>query len=370
MRRIVVLLIDNINYDSRVQKEIDTLYLLGFKVTLIVWNNKPIIYRREKLDIINIELGSYNHRYGKLFTFLSRIRFWYLASKIIRKGNYDYIHCNDLDTLGILFFLPKEYWKCVVYDAHELYPEEYPVNSIQYFIWTIIERQLSRRVKTIITPEINRSIFLKKKYKLKRIPFVINNYPQFQIIRPKNIKSEFNIGENSILLVYAGVIGPGRGISAIIKALNYLPNYIFFILIGYSYSSNYIANLRRLIDKCHLSNRVFFYGSVSPRELLQTIAGCDIGISLYENISINNYYCAPNKVFDYLMSGIKVISNAYPPLEILKKYSFVRLVPKINSKSITKCVLDLACDNSEILESVKRKYSWESFYNIFNKIYK
>lgn len=258
MKRIIVLLIKNINYDSRVQKEIDTFCLLGFRVTLVVWNGEPVFYKREKLDTINIELGNYKHPYGKLFTFLNRIRFWYLASKIIKKGNYDYIHCNDLDTLGILYFLLKSYYERVIYDAHELFPEMYVVDSIQYKIWNFIEKQLIKRVNTIITPEINRSKFLKEKYKLNNSPYVINNFPQYRLIIPRDIKAELYIPNGSIILTYTGVLGPGREIEVIIEALGYLEDDFVVVLIGYAYDNNYVKTLQGYIDAHGLTNRVFF----------------------------------------------------------------------------------------------------------------
>lgn len=368
-KRIIVLLISNINYDCRVQREIDEFCLLGFRVTLVVWSREPIFYKKEKLDIINIELGNFKHPYGKLFSFLTRIRFCYSASKIIKKGNYDYIHCNDLDTLGILYFLPKSYYERVIYDAHELYPEAYKINSIQYKIWNLIEKQLIKRVGTIITPEINRSKFLKEKYKLNDIPYVISNFPQYRRIMPRNIKAELNILKGKIILTYIGALEPGREIEVIIEALNYLPDDFVVVLIGYAYDDNYIKTLRGFIEGQGLTNRVFFYGSVSPKEMLPTIAGCDIGIALYENTGFNSFYCAPNKVFDYIMAGVKVIANDYPSLKMLNKYEFVRLISKVNPKAIAKCALDLVRDSSEIPDIIKRKFSWESVSKIFKEIY-
>ena len=195
MKNILILLKGDINYDSRVQKEITTFITLGFKVTLAVWNFGPIYYKERDLEIIDINLSNHDVPKGALLTFLKTVKFWHLCAKIVKGRNFDYIHCNDLYTLGILYFLPRNYDKFVIYDAHELFPEKFSARSIRYRIWNSIENKLIKRINTIIVPEHNRAEYLKKKYKLKSLPYVINNFPKFQKILPEDIKKNLNISE-------------------------------------------------------------------------------------------------------------------------------------------------------------------------------
>ena len=102
---------------------------------------------------------------------------------------------------------------------------------------------------------------------------------------------------------------------------------------------------------------------------MKTIAGCDVGIALYDDNNLNNYYCAPNKVFDYIMAGVKVITNDYPSLKMLNEYRFVRLISEVSSQTIAKYAKELADDDSVISDSVKEKFSWDIFYDTFAEIY-
>lgn len=369
MRRIIVLLRGNINLDCRVQKEIDTFISLGFKVTLITWNFEEIFYKKEDLEIINFNFGKHKNPYGKLFTFFNIFRFWYYASKVIKKETYEYIHCNDLDTLGIVYFLPKQNHKRIIYDAHELFPERHTTNSIQYKIWNLIEKQIIKKVGKIICPEPNRASYLKHKYQLHSKIYVVNNFPNYRTIKPKNLRERLNIPKGAIILNYLGALVPNREIEVTIEALKYLPENYVFVLIGYAFDDDYKIELRRCIEVAGLTNRVFFYGSVLPKEVLQTIAGCNIGIALYRNTNINNFYCAPNKVFDYIMAGVKVIANAYPSLFMLDEYRFVRLISEVSPKSIAKCAIDLANEKSQVQHIVKRRFCWESFNEVLSEIY-
>jgi len=370
MRKIIVLLRGNINLDCRVQKEINTFISLGFKVTLVTWNFEASLYKRENVEIINVNLGKHKNHYGELLTFLKIIIFWYYASKIIKKGNYDYIHCNDLDTLGIVYFLPKRYYKRIIYDAHELFPERYKVGSIKNKIWNLIEKQTVKKASKIICPEYNRAKYLEKKHQLKDKIYVVNNFPNYRIIEPKNLREKLNLTKGTIILNYLGALIPGREIEIIIEALKYLPDNYILVLVGYAFDDNYMKKLMQIIYGEGLTNRVFFYGSVSPEELLETIAGCNIGIALYKNTNINNLYCAPNKVFDYIMAGIKLIANDYPSLRMLSEYKFVRLVSEVNPRLIAECVIDLNNNNSQVPNIIKRKFSWESLNKVISEIYR
>jgi glycosyltransferase involved in cell wall biosynthesis len=369
MRNIIILLRGRINYDSRVQKEIDTLISLGFKIKLIVWSFDPILYKKEGVEIIDINLSDHNIPHKALFTFLKIIKLWYLSAKIVKQEYFDYLHCNDLDTLGALFFLPKAYYSRIIYDAHELFPERFPINSIRHKIWNYIEKQLIKKVNTIIVPEFNRAKYLKEKYNLRKIPYVINNFPKYQSISSGGLKKELNIPREKIRLCYHGVIGPDREVESIIESLKYLPKNFIIIFFGYSYG-HYLDRLNKFIKDKSLTDRVFFYGKVPLKETISTVAQCNIGIALYKNTGINNYYCAPNKVFDYIMAGLQVITNDYPSLRMLSNYKFIRLINHVDPNTIAECVQDLVKVDYVIPDAIKRKLSWESLNHIFKYIYK
>ena len=369
MNNIVVLLIGNIDYDSRVQKEISTFISLGYHVTLITWSWQPVLYHNENVDIIEVNLSNYKDPNNAILKFWKTIKFWFISANIIKKGNYKYIHCNDLSTLGTIFFLPKRYYSRIVYDAHELYPEMYEINSLKYRFWSYIERNLIKKVENIISPELNRADYLKQKYELERRPYVINNFPRFEVLTPVDVKKKLKLSSEKKILCYHGIIFGGRQIENIVESLGFLPDNFVLVLIGYA-DERYVGELKEFIVSKRLEKRVFFYGKVPPKEMPQTIAGCDISIALYENNRMNNYLCASNKVFESIMAGIKVITNDYPPHKILKNYEFVGLVSKPEPERIADCARYLDECGSEIPENIKRRFSWDSFHELFKKIYK
>lgn len=372
LNNIIVLLIGYIDYDSRVQKEISNFISLGYNVTLVVWNWKPSFYVNEKIKIVDVNLSNYKF-HTNIFSFIKRffqfIQFWFIVSKIIKRGNYKYIHCNDLTTLGVIFFLPKTFYKKVIYDAHDLVPENYKKNGLRSKVWSFIEKRLVKIIDVIIVPEVHRAEYLKQKYNLKARTYVINNYPVYQNVVPKDIKKELHIANEDTVICFHGTIRRDRNLEKIVNSLKFLPQDFHLVLIGYALD-NYLDELKEAINRDKLGPRVFFYGKVRPEEMLQTVAGCDVSICLYPNDNINNYLCASNKVFDSIMAGLKIVTNDCPPHRILENYKFVGLISQIDSKNIAEEIKKLAVTDAEIQENIKRKFSWDMSFDVFKQIYK
>jgi glycosyltransferase involved in cell wall biosynthesis len=88
-----------------------------------------------------------------------------------------------------------------------------------------------------------------------------------------------------------------------------------------------------------------------------------IGIALYKNTNLNNYYCAPNKVYDYLMSGMAVIANDYPGLrKVLEDERLGACVSEVTPASIAEAVERIVSEQrwNQITDEVRQRYSWEA----------
>jgi glycosyltransferase involved in cell wall biosynthesis len=368
-KRVLVLLIESINYDARVQKEIATLLSLGFGVTLAVWNYyEPIRYENRDIEIIDVDLSDHKNPKNPLASFWKTVRYWRICARMIRRGDYAYIHCNDLNTLGVLAFLPKRYWGRIVYDAHELFPECYSAGSLRYRIWSWLERRWIRKAGAVIAPESNRAAFLKEKYGLPETPRVVCNYPRRQDVRPRDLRAHTGLPPEAKLLCYQGIIARGRDVDKIIGSLALLPERYALIVIGFAYDDS-LEELKALARSLGLEDRVIFHGKAPPDEMLETIGGADISVALYRNSGMNTYLCASNKVFDALMAGLKVITSDFPPHQMLRRHPFVRLVAENTAEEIARCVLELDTCEREVDDEVKRQYSWESCARTLAEVY-
>ena len=112
------------------------------------------------------------------------------------------------------------------------------------------------------------------------------------------------------IVIYVGAFLEGRCIEDFIKIFSKLyEKNLCLVLIGYG----------DLLEKVKLAqkkyNNIFYHKAVSLDKLVNIISSADLGIAYVVNGSINDDYCLPNKFFEYIYSGIPVISSKSPDME-------------------------------------------------------
>ena len=100
MRKIVFILWGNIKYDGRVQREIHTLRKNGYNVELILQNfgNDDLTKYDFKIRYFDFTPKSHPIR-----NFFLPFQFCRAAAKFLGEIQPDIVHCNDLNTLLMLY---------------------------------------------------------------------------------------------------------------------------------------------------------------------------------------------------------------------------------------------------------------------------
>ena len=141
---------------------------------------------------------------------------------------------------------------------------------------------------------------------------VIRNIPP--LVRTGNkhppLKAALNVRDDQFLLLWQGGTGPSRMIEPIIQALAYSPRTVFVIrgpsldLFGEGY--------RAVARAAGVEDRLILLPPVLSREVVDAAVGADAGVWTLPNLSKNFYYALPNKIFEYLASGLPVLAADYP----------------------------------------------------------
>jgi glycosyltransferase involved in cell wall biosynthesis len=63
-----------------------------------------------------------------------------------------------------------------------------------------------------------------------------------------------------------------------------------------------------------LNHRVIFLPPVPSEELPGVTVDADMGFILFRNTCLNHYYSLPNKLYEYMMAGVPIISSNFPEL--------------------------------------------------------
>ncbi|ALO15599.1 2-deoxystreptamine glucosyltransferase [Salinivirga cyanobacteriivorans] len=245
----------------------------------------------------------------------------------------DKIIANDLPTLRTAIQLKKRgYCKGVIYDAHEIYTETikqfFPgkgtmsgvkrivvslLTNIMVFCGRRYERKAVKKVDEMLTVNESLAEFFAQKYKIKK-PTVVRSIPATPDRKEQSVdlKKRFQWPHNSVILLYQGVLNPGRGIRISMEALTQLPDHYKMVIIG---DGPLKSSFETLAEAKHLTARIKFIGQIPNNLLAGYTQGADIGLCLMEPINLSKKLSLPNKIFEYIHAGIPVLGSDLPEIK-------------------------------------------------------
>lgn len=371
MKKVFMYTFDSFVHDSRITKEANSLKNIGLEVTIIGHGDLGL-KKEESINGINIKRFSYLDR-TKTISKLRKLKIYFdfLQKSIRFSKGMDYLHCNDLMTLPIGYFVKKFLNKnaIVIYDAHEFETERNGLSSKQKKIVYFIESFLIKSADRVITVSESIAIEYARIYGIKQ-PFIILNTPPFQELSSQNLfRNKFAISQSQTIFLYQGSLHKGRGIEFLIETFNEISDSSkVIVFMGFGDLVGFIK------EKSETSSNIYFQEAVLPSELLDYTSSADFGISLIEDTCLSYRYCLPNKMFEYLMADIPVLVSNLPEMRAIVENHNVGIVIKKSEKLELLYALDKATklDKSVIesnIKKVKKLYNWEEQEKVLKKVY-
>jgi glycosyltransferase involved in cell wall biosynthesis len=340
---------------GRLLKQIATLQSVGISCDVVLGNTlpeepKPTDYQ---FPITSIAVGQNS---GKLASFSNQLRFCRAAAKIIAGGNADTVVCVALESLmaGVWAKRIRPSLR-LVFDNNELHIECYG-GGLKSFVWKPIHNYGVARSDVILHAERNRMEYFKKHYPGRDKPqLVIENFP-FHGGEP----TARPLPSDEVRVVYLGGFGDDRFTEDIILSFAKLPPSMKLDIIGFG-RPEYLEHLRNITNNLGVAH-VRLLPPVPYLKIPELLADYHIGVALYRNTDLNNYYCAPNKVYDYLMNGMPVITNRYPGLVSVIDANRVGVcIDEVSAPEIREAI-ELICRErrwENITTEIRRRYCWE-----------
>jgi len=140
-------------------------------------------------------------------------------------------------------------------------------------------------------------------------PAVVRNVPM-RTAAPEGkstvLRDNHNIPDGALLYLYQGGLAPGRGVETLLDIFADMDAHRHLVLMGYGVLEDLV------VDAARKSSNIHFQPAVPPGEVLYYTNSADIGLCLIENTCLSYYYSLPNKLFEYLLSGLPVLVNDMP----------------------------------------------------------
>ncbi|MES2431200.1 MAG: glycosyltransferase [Bacteroidota bacterium] len=314
--RIFFTVTTDLNYDQRMIRICNSLANAGYEIFLVGRKMKDSIPLSEQI-FKQKRLYTFFEK-GKLFyiEYNTRLFFYLLFKKM------DCICAIDLDTILPCYYISEIKKTKRVYDAHELFCEmkEIVTRPAIYKIWKKIERFTVPKFPLGYT--VNKPI-ADEFAKMYNVDYkVISN---IALLRDLG-----NIDKKEKFILYQGAVNEGRSFETLIPAMSKVNSKL--IICG---DGNFMDQAKQLVKKYALENKVIFKGKVPPTELREITQQAYIGVTLFDDKGLSNYYSLANRFFDYLHAGIPQLCVNYPVYkEMNNLYPFAVLVDDISADNL------------------------------------
>jgi glycosyltransferase involved in cell wall biosynthesis len=267
------------------------------------------------------------------------------------------IHSIALLPLGVILK-----WACnakLVYDTHELETETYGLAGLRKDIAKIAERVLIKYVDLVLVVGECINEWYRKKYRLSNIVTVLN-CPEFASPdRSRVLHHELGIPERRKIIIYLGGLLRGRGIEKLLTVFSeHDDEKHVLVLMGY-------GELETTIKEYARSYRnIFYHDAVPPTEVIEYAACADLGICYIDNDSLNDRWCLPNKLFEYISAGLPVIVNNAPEMrQVVNENRIGIVLDNLTTESLINGLDEIARMHSTTLSNNLRrtaeKFCWE-----------
>ena len=119
----------------------------------------------------------------------------------------------------------------------------------------------------------------------------------------------------------------------------------------------------------NLPENIYILGSIPYNKIPAYFQYADIGLILFKNIPYTSIVERPLKFYQYLASGLPVVTTSYGGLKKMSPQAILADSPQTFSKGIQKGLKYTAKEKESLVKFVNQ-FSWENIYKKFNKILK
>ncbi|MBN4909615.1 glycosyltransferase [Staphylococcus sp. EG-SA-13] len=299
-----------------------------------------------------------------------KIRKWFINGAIITrmivKGyiqNADIYHANDLNTLPQAIVCSKLRLKPkpLIYDSHEVQSDRTGYNPktikrIESFMLKFVDQMI---VENHTRAKYNEDIY-------GFYPKTLYNYSEKYNIEEKpqiNLHKKIGINEDEKILLYQGGLQQGRGLELLIEAMDEIEEgHLLFIGGG-----KLTQSLKGQAEASKQADRIHFLDKVPFQELPSYTRKAYLGFQVLQNICFNHYSASSNKLFEYMMAHVPVISCDFPEIKkVVEETNTGLVVDSHNATEIANAVNQLVKDTSlrnqlsENTKQAKEIYNWNN----------
>lgn len=351
----------DIEFDSRILKEMGALVAAGYSasgigVVLDEGAQKTAVSFRADITAINLR--------SRKLIFLPRtlrhvVTLFELVGKMLPRAvreRPDVIHCHDTLVLPLGCIVKWLTGAKLVYDAHELESDRNGLTRLQGALTLRVEKLLWRFVDALIVVSPSIECWYLENIGSKPSTVILNSplFHEGQHQDKDYLRKKFAIPAQSKVFIYVGILGHGRGIDLLTEAFKDPQVSSHVVFLGYGELSEELKRLAAEHPNVHV------HDAVPHSQVVPIAQSADFGLCLVQDVSLSDYYCLPNKLFEYCFAGVPVLASDFPDIRaVLSEYGIGESC-KLQPDEIRDAILRLERSQSTFQFANLAPLSWQA----------
>lgn len=259
---------------------------------------------------------------------------------------------HDLPMLPVATLAARACGARLVYDSHELYSEQ-EFSDLERHKWAEIEARYIGACDVVITVNPSIAAELKRRNALSDVQVIYNAERTSQApATSRSLHEVFGLSGDKKIVLMQGGLSAGRNLEVLVGAMRYVQNQsVVLVVLG---DGLLLHRLQKLAQQEVLLGRVYFHAAVPQNALLELTAAADAGVIPYQATCLNNFYCTPNKLFEFIAAGLPILATDLPEIRKLVKEQEIGLVGDTGSPRNLAALMD------DFFSDEQRFASWKA----------
>ena len=374
--RIANVVLNDFTRDNRVLKISESLAGAGHQVTVVALHKAglPIEERRGAWKVVRTRIATSALPRGTVFGVLKMAE---LALRVVwRWRKVDAWHCNDIEAFVLGWCAQRLNPRLrLIYDCHEFEAERNAKPAIERKMVGWLERRMIRKAEAVITVSPSIATAYRERYTGCGIPDVhlVRNIPEPKPLSggpaPDHFRTRFGIPEGDFVALYQGAFTHNRGLETALDAMRGLEDSgIHLVLMGY-------GPLQPLVDAAAAElPHVHVHPAVAYEAVLEHTRSADVGLVSVKPTCLSYLYCLPNKLFEYLLAGVPVLSNDLPDCRaLIEEFGAGSVVTQDDAAGWRQALVALRESGTEAfasgLKEARQTLSWQTESETLVRLY-